>query len=72
MSSPHHIVEVLYFLTQMEHFTFISVIFHLVRFGSSYQSDKNLLSWFHNPTFFYPSKPCVSCRANKATFYVFI
>lgn len=61
-----------YLLTPMENFTFISAIFHLVRFGSSYQSVKNLLSWFHNPAFSYPSKPCMSCRTNKASFYVFL
>lgn len=44
--------RVIHFLTQMEHFACISVIFHLVRFGLLYHSDKHLLSWFHNPTCF--------------------
>ena len=47
--------RVIHFLTQMEHLhvsLLYFILFHLVRFGLLYHSDKHLLSWFHNPTFF--------------------
>ena len=47
--------RVIHFLTQMGHLhvsLLYFILFHLVRFGLLYHSDKHLLSWFHNPTFF--------------------